>query len=35
MELIVMKNINKTPKKIENVNDDGNKSDNEKFVFKK
>ena len=26
MELILMKNINKTPKKIENVNDDGNKS---------
>ena len=25
MELILMKNINKTPKKIENVNDDGNK----------
>ena len=25
MELIFMKNINKTPKKIENVNDDGNK----------
>ena len=24
-ELILMKNINKTPKKIENVNDDGNK----------
>ena len=24
MELIVTKNINKTPKKIENVNDDGN-----------
>ena len=26
MELILMKNINKTPNKIENVNDDGNKS---------
>ena len=25
MELIPMKNINKAPKKIENVNDDGNK----------
>ena len=25
MELILMKNINKTPKKIENVNDDGKK----------
>ena len=25
MELIIMKNINKTPKKMENVNDDGNK----------
>ena len=25
MELILMKNINKTPKKIENVNDDRNK----------
>ena len=25
MELMLMKNINKTPKKIENVNDDGNK----------
>ena len=25
MELILMENINKTPKKIENVNDDGNK----------
>ena len=25
MELTLMKNINKTPKKIENVNDDGNK----------
>ena len=25
MELILMKNINKTLKKIENVNDDGNK----------
>ena len=25
MELICMKNINKTPKKIEHVNDDGNK----------
>ena len=24
MELILTKNINKTPKKIENVNDDGN-----------
>ena len=24
MKLIVMKNINKTPKKIENVNDDEN-----------
>ena len=35
MELILMKNINKAPKKIENVNDDGNKYDNEKFVFKK
>ena len=23
--IILMKNINKTPKKIENVNDDGNK----------
>ena len=31
-----MKNINKTPKKIENVNDDEiSKRDNEKFVFKK
>ena len=35
MELLVKTNINKTPKKTENVNDDGNKSDNEKFVFKK
>ena len=36
MELILMKNINKTPKKIENVNDDEiSKRDNEKFVFKK
>ena len=26
MELILMKNINKTPKKIENVDDNGNKS---------
>ena len=25
MELLSMKNINKTPKKIVNVNDDGNK----------
>ena len=25
VELILMKNINKTPKKIENANDDGNK----------
>ena len=25
MELILMRNINKAPKKIENVNDDGNK----------
>ena len=25
MKRILMKNINKTPKKIENVNDDGNK----------
>ena len=25
MELILMKNINETPKKTENVNDDGNK----------
>ena len=25
MELILMKNINKTAKKIENLNDDGNK----------
>ena len=25
MELVIMKNINKTPKKIGNVNDDGNK----------
>ena len=25
MELTLMKNINKAPKKIENVNDDGNK----------
>ena len=25
MEFIVMKNIDKAPKKIENVNDDGNK----------
>ena len=25
MELILMKNINKTPMKINNVNDDGNK----------
>ena len=25
MELILVKNTNKTPKKIENVNDDGNK----------
>ena len=24
MELILLKNIHKTPKKIENVNDDGN-----------
>ena len=31
-----MKNINKTPKKIENVNDDEiSKRDNEKFVCKK
>ena len=34
MELILMNNINKTTKKIENVNDDGNKWDNEKLVFK-
>ena len=35
MELILMKNINKSPKKIENVNDDGNKQvKKEKFVFK-
>ena len=33
MEL--MKNINKPPSKIKNVYDDGNKGDNEKFVFKK
>ena len=26
MQLILIKNINKTPKKIENVNDDGNKN---------
>ena len=32
---ITMKNINETPKKIENVNDDRNKSDNEKLVYKK
>ena len=25
MELVLIKNISKTPKKIENVNDDGNK----------
>ena len=25
LELILMKNINKTPKKMENINDDGNK----------
>ena len=25
MELILLKNINKTPKKMENANDDGNK----------
>ena len=25
MEVILMKNINKTPKEIENVNDNGNK----------
>ena len=33
MELILMKNINKASKKIENVNDDGSisKLDNEKF----
>ena len=35
MELILMKNSNKTPKKIENVNGDGSKWDNEKLVFKK
>ena len=35
MELILMKNINKSPKKIENVNDDGNKQVRHgKFVFK-
>ena len=35
MEFILPKNINKAPKKMENVNHDGNKWDNEKFVFKK
>ena len=35
MELVIMKNINKTPKNIENINDNGNKCDNEKLVFKK
>ena len=35
MELVIMKNINKTPKNIENISDNGNKCDNEKLVFKK
>ena len=36
MELILMKNIIETLKKIKNVYDDGNsKRENEKFVFKK
>ena len=26
MEFVLMKNINKTPKKMENVSDDGNKN---------
>ena len=34
MEFILMKNINKKPKKMENVNDDGNKGNNKKIAFK-
>ena len=35
MEFILMKNINKKPREMENVNDDGNKGSDEKIVFKK
>ena len=34
MEFILMKNIKK-PTKMKNANDDGNKRNNEKIVFKK